>query len=396
MKKLPPKAKLLCTISIFCLLLGCTSQTHVFKDEMKVEKISDIYPELYEICTSQGVQCLINGGSENAIYFALYEDNISDIQALKRFDRNTHEISTLLNYEPNQDIHLVRVVELGDMLIYTEETPCLESEANVVEYSVRSLKDGQVTILDSGVYPNTPNTIWLNQVGDSVVYATLDYEKNDELLVHGNGMYGYKVGKIDKNGQLEIIDSGYSEVKEFEIDPASKTLWRSLKEYTMSDFFLSVYAQNDDDILTYFYENGESIQYSSNELVTEDKMGIVGWYANGILLATQEKDDLYLTQSKYTFYDFEDKQWYDLGIERAMANAKQCTNDVFNVYADNGSKHHIGNINYLVTANKNEIVFKELDLGEYNETQFAAMALPNNQILLFTRTRCPDAFLISY
>lgn len=38
MKKLPPKAKLLCTISIFCLLLGCTSQTHVFKDEMKVEK----------------------------------------------------------------------------------------------------------------------------------------------------------------------------------------------------------------------------------------------------------------------------------------------------------------------------------------------------------------------
>lgn len=393
---LSQKAKLLFILCICCLLSGCTSQTQVFKDEIKIGKVSEIYPELYEICTSQGVQCLINGGSEKAIYFALYEDNISDIQALKRFDRNTHEISTLLNYEPNQDIHLVRVVELGDMLIYTQETPYLESEANVVEYSVRSLKDGQVTILDSGVYPNTPNTIWLNQVGDSVVYATLDYEKNDELLIHGNGMYGYKVGKIDKNGQLEIIDSGYSEVKEFEATAKSKLLWMRAEEYSLSDYFLSVYAQYNDNLLTYYYENGDSVQYSENGLKKEEGMGIVGWYKEGILLATQEKDDLYLTQSKYTFYDFEDKQWYDLGIERAMANAKQCTNDVFNVYADNGSKHHIGNINYLVTANKNEIVFKELDLGEYNETQFAAMALPNNQILLFTRTRCPDAFLISY
>ena len=103
------------------------------------------------------------------------------------------------------------------------------------------------------------------------------------------------------------------------------------------------------------------------------------------LLTTQEKDDLYLTRSSYIFYNFEDKQWHDLGNERAMTNGKQCTNDVFNVYADNGSKHHIGNINYLVTANKDEIIFKELDLGEYNETQFAAMALPNHQILLFTR-----------
>lgn len=394
--------KKLFIVSCLCLLTACTSKsiptstTAVFSDEVTIEKVSDIYPELFEACTSQMERCLINGGSKEAIYFAKYEEDMNTIQSLNRFDRNSHEITILIDYEENQDIHLVHVIELGDMLVYTQETPYEESKADAVQYSIKALKNGQSILLDSGVYPNTLNTISMHQVGNSVIYSTLDYEKNDAMLINGNGKYGYKIGKIDKTGHVEVIDSYYTEVEEFIAEHGSHLLWSNKIEYPVSSFFLSAYEQGNDTILTYYDEAGEATQASINELCIRDYMGVVGWYKHGFLLNEPLKADLYLKQNNYTFYDFEDHEWFDLGAERAMTYAIQCSDDVFYARADNGSKHHYGDMNYLVTASKDGIVFKSLDLGEYDETYFNAMNLTDNQILLFNRVYCPDAFLISY